>query len=411
MATALVSKFRSSAAILFSGNIVETLVAFGAQVVIARYLLPADYGRFAIMLANTSLVFLVLSLRVSTLIIRRPAAELTREVRERYFAAVTLEAILGAAITLAIVAAVDRLRGLDVMLIGALALGHWVETNRAFYERQMNYRRLVTIEVGSKLISHAVAVALVVTGAGVLILYLRELVISALRLAGFGATGSLTLERLRWPARREWRALFAEARGLWADGVLEGGFQRVVVLLAGSFGGAHGAGLFFFAHRLALVPQALLMPITGRLASNWLSRHEDRDERRRSFRRLAGVVFAVSAAAAVAAVVIAEPVIPWLFGETWRGVVPVFIALAGMVLFITLFEVVKAYCYVEGAGRIMLTARLSKFAALGLVFGALLKAGVGPAVGLGIGVSAAFAAAFAVGWTLLRPRRRAAEPV
>lgn len=400
------SQFRSSAVILFSGNFVETIVAFGAQVVIARYLFPEDYGRFAITLANTSLVFLVLSLRVSTLIIRRPEAELTREVRERYFFVFSLETVVGAVATLLIVHWFHPLTLLDVTLITALAMGHWVETNRVFYERSMNYRRIVTIELGSKLIGHAVAVVLVVMGAGVVILYLREFIVASLRLVGFGVTGSLTIERLRWLPWREWRLVVAESRALWADGVLEGSFNRIIILLSATLGGAHGAGLFFFAHRLALVPQQFLMPIAGRLSGNWLSRQEDKALRRSSFSRMAGILFLFSAVMAVAAIAFADPVIPWLFGEAWRSSVPVFIALSGLILFGLLFELVKVYCYVEGAGRAMLASRLSMFVVLALVSGALYRIGVGPAQSMGFGVSAAFATAVGIGWFLLRHRAR-----
>ncbi len=400
------SQFKSSAVILFSGNFVETIVAFGAQVVIARYLFPEDYGRFAITFANTSLVFLFLSLRVSTLIIRRPEAELTREVRERYFFVFSVETIVGAVVTLLIVHWFHPLTLLDVTLITALAMGHWVETNRVFYERSMNYRTIVTIEVGSKLIAHAVAVVLVVMGAGVVILYLREFIVASLRLVGFRVTGSLTIERLRWLPWREWRLVVAESRALWADGVLEGSFNRIVILLSATLGGAHGAGLFFFAHRLALVPQQFLMPIAGRLSGNWLSRQEDKALRRSSFSRLAGILFLFSAVMAVAAIAFADPVIPWLFGEAWRSSVPVFIALSGLILFGLLFEAVKVYCYVEGAGRAMLASRLGMFVVLALVSGTLYRIGVGPAESIGFGVSAAFATAVGIGWFLLRHRAR-----
>ena len=400
------SQLRSSAVILFSGNIVENIVAFGAQIVIARYLFPEDFGRFAITFANTSLVFVVLNLRIQTLILRRPAAELTREVRERYFFAFTAESIVGTAVTMLIVGWFFHLTILDVLLIAALALSHWVETNRIFYERRMNYRKLVPVEVVSKLAGHAVAVIMVTMGAGVLILYLREFLVALLRLIGFRAVGILTIERLRWLSWREWRLLFAESRALWADSVLEGSFHRVVILMSGVLGGTQGAGLFFFAHRLAMAPHQFVMPVARRLASNWLSRQEDATLRRRSFSRLSGAVFLFSSLMAVAAILFADPVIPWLFGEPWRGAVPVFIALAGMILFSVLFEVNRVYCYIEGAGRAILSSRLSKFVALALISTVSYRAGIGPAESMGLGMSAAFAVACGIAWIMLRGRAR-----
>ncbi len=402
--TVVTPQLRSSAVILFSGNIVENLVAFGAQVVIARHLFPEDFGRFAITLANTSLVFVFVSMHMTALILRRPAAEMTAELRQRYFFAFTAESVVGAALALGIVHLFNGLTILDVTLIAALALGHWVDTSRAFYERLMSYRKIVSVEVGSKLAGHAVAVAMILMGAGVIILYVREFVVVVLRLIGSHINGSLTIERLRWLPWREWRLLISESRALWADGILEGSFHRIVILLSGALGGAHGAGLFFFAHRLALVPQQLLMPIAGRLSANWLSREEDRAVRRENFSRLIGVLLVLTGIMALAAVIFADPLIPWIFGDRWQGAVPVFMALAGMIMFSVLFELIKAYCYVERAGRTLLASRASQFVVLGVVATVLYLFGIDPAEGMAFGMSAAFAVACGIAWIMLGNR-------
>ncbi len=396
------SRFRQSALFLVSGNIAESAAAFGAQIIIARYLVPDDFGRYALALANGSLVFIFLSLRISTLIIRQPEGELTPSVRQLYFSIFTIEAVVSGLCATILLYAIGRLGILDACLIITLAAGHWVETNRSFYERHMDYRRLVTIEASSRLAAHGLAVALVLSGAGVAALYLRELAVVILRLGGLASIRGLTIERFRFPTTMEWRQVLSECRAIWVDGVLENSFQRILVLVAGIFGGERGAGLFFFAQRLAGVPLQLLSPISGRLTANWLSRNEDRVRRRQSFSRILFWLAAMTLPGAALGVAIAEPIIPWLFGPAWYDAVPIFIALSGMIVFMALFEAIKTYAYVEGAGFVLLAARIGQFSALGMVLAVSLSFKVENGLALGLAVSASAFAAFALGWPLMR---------
>ena len=402
-------RFRRSALFLVSGNVVESLVAFGAQVVIARQLVPDDFGRFALTLANGSLVFIFLSLRISTLIIRRTEADLTPAIRQLYFSIFTIEALLGGVLAISLLHWLGRLGILDLCLILTLSASHWVETNRAFFERSMDYRRLVTIEAGSRVLAHGIAVILVLSGVGVAALYLRELAVVVLRAVGLARIGGLIVERFRLPTRGEWKGVLSESRAIWLDGVLENSFQRILVLLAGMVGGDRGAGLFFFAHRLATVPLQILAPISGRLTGNWLSRNEDPTSRRMAFSKILFWLAAISIPAAVFGVVIADPIIPWIFGSNWTGAVPIFVALCGMIVFMALFEAVKSYAYIEGAGVVLISARIGQFATLGIVLGISFASGIDYGLAMGAAVSASAFAAFVIGWPLMRARAAAKE--
>lgn len=55
------------------------------------------------------------------------------------------------------------------------------------------------------------------------------------------------------------------ARGIWLDSMLDNNFQRLSLLAVNAGAGLNGAGLFFQAQRLAVVPHQFLMPVVGRV--------------------------------------------------------------------------------------------------------------------------------------------------
>jgi O-antigen/teichoic acid export membrane protein len=236
-------------------------------------------------------------------------------------------------------------------------------------------------------------------------LYLREVAAVAVRSVWLARIGAIPGWRPRPLPLDEWRALLIEARGPWLDGIVDSGFQRLTVLAAGAVGGLHGAGLFFQAQRLAMVPHQILSPVVVRLAGNIFSRIDEHDDRRRMLGRVLGLVALPLMAAAAAAWAFAGPLVPWLFGETWREAGAVLSAMAGMVLGYSLFELGRSYCLARRRHRLLAIGRLVQYAVFGL--GCLLVADGGSAVGLGAVLSAVFVSAAAtilVGLALNRGR-------
>ncbi|MBI3445980.1 MAG: oligosaccharide flippase family protein, partial [Magnetospirillum sp.] len=159
------------------------------------------------------------------------------------------------------------------------------------------------MDTGAQLLGHGLAVSLVLTGAGVMALPLRELAVVLIRIALLAWIGAVRFGGWRWVTVEEWRALFRETRDVWFDGVIEGGFARLVVLASGWAGGAHGAGIFSQAMRLALVPHQFLSPVVSRLYANLFSRLSDEIERRQVLVRVGiwtGLGLTVAACFAVA---------------------------------------------------------------------------------------------------------------
>ena len=97
---------------------------------------------------------------------------------------------------------------------------------------------------------------------------------------------------------------------------------------------------------------------------------------------------------AVLIVLYADPVVPWLLGDGWASVSTLMVGMAGFVVFISPFEILRSYCFAIRHTRMVLAARV--FQHLGFFAPpALAMAGViSIADGLSFGFSVAYAGAF-----------------
>jgi O-antigen/teichoic acid export membrane protein len=380
--------FVQNGSLLMGSNLVQAVAAFISQLILMRLLSPTDFGGFALVLVSATLVQVVLSPRLGVLVIRARESEYTEAFRGRLYSAMTIEALVSLAVMMASVTVAGIRSPWAYVLVVTLAAAHWVGSVTTFYERGLPYRQVAAIETSAQLAAHGLAVALAIGGAGVASLYLREAFLVAFRAGWLARIGAIP----RWPLRRvtrsEWRGLLTEARVPWLDGIFDGGFQRLTVLAAGALGGVHGAGLFFQAQRLALVPHQVLSPVVVRLAGNVFSRIDEPHVRRRTLIQVLTAVTVPLAAAAVGAWVFADPVVPWLFGEEWREAGDVLSAMAGMVLGFSLFELGRVYCLTQRRNWLLVAGRVVQYAVF--TVGCLLVLDGGTAAALGAVQSAVF---------------------
>ena len=197
----------------------------------------------------------------------------------------------------------------------------------------MRYRKLAIVETSAMASGHFLALTLVLSGFGWIALFVRELLISIINVLGLWRIGGLTLYFPRLLTIKECIVLYKDCRGVWVDGVMEGNFQRLTILLAGLFGGEATAGLFFQAQRLAMVPHQVLAPLVNRLLVVWFGQTEDTDARRAGRDKVLLFLFFPLLIAGILILLFANPVVPWLFGEKWASVTGILIAMIGMIIF------------------------------------------------------------------------------
>ena len=394
---------------LVFGQMFQALLAFGVNLVLVRYIFPDEFGHFALALAGASVVYSVISPRVNILIMRRSEADYDDQAKDVFFSAMTLETLAATLIILFWLAVSGNAGPWEVLLVGAVGLRHWTDLNKTFFERTMPYRQLAVLETGATTGGHLVALAMVLSGFGWIVLVIREAVISIINLWGLRRIGGVTLRRFRFLSWAEWRALFKEARGVWLDGVLEGNFQRLTILLAGLLGGEATAGLFFQAQRLAVVPHQVLSPIIHRVLANWFGRTEDTQARIVGRNRFLLVISVPLLASGILTVLFADPVVPWLFGEKWARVADIVAALCGMIAFYSLFETLKTYCLSARHSVKLLGGRVVQYGGLLVPTAAGLAGWLSADISLAIGLSTAYFLAFVVIFSLLHRDERRGE--
>ena len=397
---------KAGATTLLVGQVVQVIIAFAANLVLVRYIAPEGFGRFAITLATASLIVSLLSIRVNSLIIRVPDGELTRHLEELYFSYLTIETFVALIAGMVWIALAGNAGSLEFSLVVLVCVQHWIHQNKSFFERGMPYVRLGLIETGCSVFANLATVCAAFTGAGVVALYIREFILTVTLFVSLAVLGGLTWRRLRWLSRTEWSDIIREGRGIWLDGVLEGSYQRIAILLAGLVGGDRGAGFFFQAQRLAILPNQLLSPLIGRLAVNLFGR-ENRPERRKQLRnRQLAMLVPILVLATVLTVLFAVPAVTWVFGATWIKSADLLVAFAGVIMFTSLFEILKSYCFITQSMRTLFLGRVAQY----LMLGALpILVGIGlvgdQTTALAISISLGWAAAFlVVGGVLLRNR-------
>lgn len=385
------SRLEQSAWMVTSGAF-QAAVAFAGNLVLVRHVGAEGFGRWALAMAQVGLVLSFLSLRPGVQILRMRTERFDRSTRELWFTAILVETALAGLVSAAWLHVTGLLDAASACLLAALLVRHVATNARAFFEREEPYRALALVEGGAFLGGHVLAVVLVLSGAGALALYARELALSLLVFVGLRSVGGLAWIGVRRVSFAELRDLFRRSRGPWADGLLEGAFERLVVLLAGVVGGTAGAGYLYQARALAQAPHRLLAPVAGRLSFNWFSRAPTDAARRRARGKLLGGLAAPLIVLATVTLLWGRDVVPWLLGETWRPASELLVAMVGVVLFTSLFAPLKTYLYATGRTRLVLVARGAQYLGLGLPF--LVNIDAGPR-GVALGLSAARALAFA----------------
>ena len=393
---------------LTASQIIQIAIAFGANLVLVRFLLPAEFGKFAIAFAAISLLFSIFSCRVYALVIRTPDDRYDNDTKDRYYNVMLLETVFSTTTALIWFSIAGNVTQWDLALIFALATRHWLQGNRAFFERSMPYRKLSLVETVAPILAHSVSVILILNGFGIATLYIREIVLTLVEMVALGMVGGITIRKIRWIGMESLRNVLLEARGVWIDGIAETGYQRLILLATGFFGGISAAGYFFQASRLAVIPHQLLSPVLSRLSANWISRAENQPlkiSRRNGFIRLSFIPLILLG---IAAILWADPVVPWIFGDNWSRSADLLVALSGVIVFLTLFEVLKSYCMVTRRMRILFVGRVIQYAGIALAIIAITAEWLPADIALALGQSAGFFASFvAVGLILWRVERKA----
>lgn len=378
------------------GAVAQAASSFGTQIVLMRLLLPEDFGRFAVVLAGCSLVQTILSWRLNVLILRLAPDDLTSPAALRYQAGLVWETVAAACCTLVWLALSGLMSLYALVLVATLTLAQWGNQNIAFYERSMAYGRITLVETGSQLFGHAMALALVLAGAGPIALYVRELAAIIARITAFARLGVLVKPVLVCPNLGDLRQLWRESRAIWFEGVLEGSFARLVILTVGTLCGLHGAGIFAQSQRLAMLPHQFMSPVISRFAINLFNRTHSRQQRLVLLLRLSVVAAFVLVVAILITLLWGTILVPWVFGPKWSEAGTTIQALAGLILLLPLFDLFRSYAYAQNRVAGIVAARLGQIASFAIATSLAFLAGPVDVVVVGYTLSTAYLVGFVI---------------
>lgn len=337
------------AAVTMLGQTGRFIIQLAGLAVLARLLVPADFGVFGKTIALTGFITVIQTGGLSLATIQR--AQITHEQISTLF---WLNAALGI-IAAGMVAAVSpamawfyddpRVLWLGLALAGAVAISGLSVQHEALMQRQMRFSAIAAINILTLSAGFAAAILSAWRGAGYWALAVQQYV------------SSLTLVLLlfafcRWLPGLPHRG--TGVRPMVKIGANQAGFnllnfatRNLDNVLIGRFVSDTALGFYTQAYRLLLLPIAQInMPISA-VVMPVLCRLQDQPERyARFYYRAIGAITFVGMPIVCFLLVDARPVIHLVLGSQWLPVVPIFQAL-GIAAFIGTFNVAWGWAFMS----------------------------------------------------------------
>jgi lipopolysaccharide exporter len=307
------------------------VIQLGSIVVLARLIVPAEFGRYAVALIAQEVAYLIVAGGLSSALVQRKTVR-----REHLQTGMALGLVMGFALmALTLVAAslivapiFGERTALFVRLLSPLCLVSALNTvPLATLRRRMAFRRLSEIEVFSTFTRVAVCIGLALVGLGG-----EALVIGVV-------AGSLAMLLSTWisappPPPRMHRSAARELLNYGLPASLAAiswvGFSNVDYAIVGARLGALQTGFYFRAYTLAVEYQNKVSVVMGQVGFPVLSRTRDAAELTRLHRQMVRLLTIVIFPLLVLLSIGAPVLVPFLFGARWTpAIVPVQILAVG----------------------------------------------------------------------------------
>jgi O-antigen/teichoic acid export membrane protein len=309
-----------------AGRVGQQALGFVSSVILARLLLPEDFGLLAIATVFSGFAAIVVDAGLGDALIQRKALD-DAHVNAVFFLGIAIGLLASmvfwfAAPALAGLYAAPILKPVCRGLALGLILGALGTVPRALRRRRMELRVLAAVDVVATCVGGIVAVFLAASGAGVWSLLASQLLGAAIAAVILWA-GCQWRPRAAYH-REAYREVMRFSGGLVGFNMVNYWARNLDNLLIGWMLGAAALGVYARAYFLMLLP---IYQITSVIAIAMLpalaSIQGDRPRVKAVYLRSLGAIGLVSAPAVIGLFVVADTLIPVLYGENWRGVIPV----------------------------------------------------------------------------------------
>jgi lipopolysaccharide exporter len=307
------------------------IIQLGSIVVLARLIVPAEFGRYAVALIAQEVAYVIVAGGLSSALVQRKSVDrehLQTGMALGLIAGVALAALTLVAASLIVTPIFGARTALFVRLLAPLCLVSSLSTvPMATLRRRMAFRRVSEIEVLSTIIRVAVCIGLALVGLSGEALVLGVLV------------GSLVAAIIAWvsappPAPRLHRAASRELLnyGLPLSLATIGwvGFSNVDYAIIGARLGALQTGLYYRAYTIAVEYQGKVSVVMSQVGFPVLARTRDAEELTRLHRQMVRLLTIMLFPLLVLLSITAPVLIPFVFGARWTAaIVPVQILAVG----------------------------------------------------------------------------------
>jgi O-antigen/teichoic acid export membrane protein len=336
------------------------LTLIGA-VILGRLLTPQDFGLVGMVSATTAFLSLFSDAGLSTATVQRE--KLTEgQASNLFWVNLCLSTLMGfVAVVLAPAVAWfyhdARLVAITIALAFTFPLTGLATQHRALLNRQMRFRTLAIIDIGSMLVS-------MVVGCTMAFFHCGYWSLAGMQLAAAITTCILTWGNFRWSPRKPARAtktgpLVRFGLDLTASNLLYRTARTSDVLLLGKFWGAAPVGLYSRASVLLLRPmEQFLSPISSELLPTLSRLQNNPDRYRRAFLRAYDTIALVSFPLSALFLAIAQPLVLVLLGPQWEGSVKLFAGFTATALYMPLAVAATWLFTSQGRSRDLLLANL-----------------------------------------------------
>lgn len=319
----------------------DYLLRFGVQfalaVVLARLLVPADFGVYAITLVFASLSQILIDGGFSTALIQRQDADHRTETAVFGYniivAVVLALAIVAIAPWIASAYGFPVLRPLLYASAGILVVGSFGAVPSALLLKRHRFDLIARIAIIASVLGAIAGATAAFAGAGVWTFTIQAAVVALFTTASVWLLSG-------WRPARGWS--LAPARGLAGSGtmltvaaLLEAGYSQGYPLLLGRLYGAAEIGYFNRAQNLQQTPGQVIGGIVQRmLLPNLSAKQGHPDELRRVTRRAVMIAMGIVAPAMLFLATFSELVIRVVYGDKWLPSAPVMsiLAIGGILL-------------------------------------------------------------------------------
>lgn len=345
----------------------------GSTAILARLLVPQDYGLIGMVAAVTGFVALFKDMGLSLATIQK--AEINhRQTSTLFWVNVGVSsgiALLTAAIAPTVAWFFNEPRLTLITIVSAIGFifGGLTVQHQALLNRQMRFTVLSAIDIVAMCFGVVCAIALAWYGAGYWALVVMQIAIAIAQMVGVWIA-------CNWrPSLPQWKSgirdLLTFGGNLTAFNIINYFSRNLDNILIGRYAGAQALGLYAKAYQLLLLPiQQINLPMTN-VAIPALSRLQHEPEKYRAYySKSIQVIVTVGMPIVAFLFVVADKLILLLLGSQWLDAVPIFQILSPAA-FLDTFNVASGWVYIS-LGNTARLLRWSIFASTVNVIGFLI---------------------------------------